>query len=418
MNEQLNRRGFLQSLTAGGLALGTGNVLGGRFERDLPVAGVVTVYKPNSHADVILGKILEGYDQKGGPGPSLKLASLYIDQPAGSQFGLDLAKRHGVPVFDTIAGGVTVGGNGIPVEGVISIGEHGDYPDHPKTGQKQYPRRRFFDEIVAQFRRHKCVVPVFNDKHLGWNWRDAKHMYDLAREMKVPFCAGSSIPVAWRLPSLKLPLGCQIEEAIAVGYGGSEAYGFHALEGLQCMVERRAGGETGVKSVQAVKGGAIWQAEKDGWFSRAVLDAAVRAQGTARTGDARKLLRPDSPFYLIEYRDGFRATLAMMNGVCRDFSFATRLAGEQKPRATWIKLDYTKPFGHFAWLLRGIEYLVHQRRAPYPIERTLLTTGILDRAMHSLAESGRRFDTPELAIPYQPTDWGYAHSKYPVVPAR
>lgn len=418
MNEHLNRRGFLQGLGAGALSLGVGGVHGGRFKTELPVAGVVTVYRPNSHADVILGKILEGYDQQGGPGPSLKLASLYIDQPEDSKFGLELAKRHGVPVFDTIAGAVTIGGDGIPIEGVVSIGEHGDYPSHPKTGQKQYPRRRFFDEIVAEFRRHNRVVPVFNDKHLSWNWSDAKHMYDTARDLKIPFSAGSSIPVAWREPRLELPLGCRIEEAIAVGYAGSEAYGFHALEGLQCMIERRAGGETGVKSVQAVKGEAVWQAEADGWFSREILDAAVRAQANAQTGDYRKLLRADSPFYLIEYRDGLRATLAMMNGVCREFSFAARLAGEQKPRATWIRLDYTKPFGHFAWLTQGIEHLVHRRRAPYPIERTLLTTGILDRAMHSLAERGRKFDTPELAIPYRPIKWGYADSKYPVVPDR
>jgi hypothetical protein len=419
MSDLLNRRSFLRrAALSGSVAFGSNDLFGKPFDRSLPVAGVVTVYKRNSHADVLLGKILAGYDQQGGPGPKLKLASLYIDQPASSKLGLELAKRFNVPVFKSIDGAVTVGSDSIPVGGVISIGEHGDYPDHSRTGQKMYPRRRFLDEIAATGRKHGRSIPVFNDKHLSWNWRDARHMYDVTRRLKMPFMAGSSIPVAWRAPALTLPRGCKIKEAIAIGYGGSEAYGFHALEGLQCMVERRSGGESGVRSIQAVTGDSIWQAERDGWWSRELLDAAVQVQPNARPGEYRKLLKPDSPFYLIEYRDGLRATLAMMNGICREFSFAATTDAHPKPQATWIRLDYKKPFGHFAWLLQGIEHLIHHRRAPYPVERTLLTTGILDRAMHSIAAGGRKFDTPELAIAYRPADWGYADRKFPGVAKR
>ena len=93
----------------------------------LPVAGVATVYRHNSHADVILGKILEGYNQKGGPGPALKLVSLYVDQFPEGDLSRDLCKKYDVPIFPTIEEAVTVGGNGIPVAGVLSIGEHGDW---------------------------------------------------------------------------------------------------------------------------------------------------------------------------------------------------------------------------------------------------------------------------------------------------
>ena len=377
--------------------------------KKLPVAGVVTVYKKNSHADVILGKILEGYDQQGGHGPALKLASLYIDQPDSSQLGLDLARKYQVRVCRTIAEAVN------STEGVISVGEHGDYPDDPKTGQKLYPRRRFFDEIAAAFRKQGRVVPVFSDKHFCPAWSDAKHMYDTARRMKIPFMAGSSIPVAWRLPELTLKRGSRIKEALAIGYGGKEAYAFHALEGLQCMIERRAGGETGVKSVQAVTGDAIWKAEADGLWSMDLLMAGLRSQPRAKTDRVRERLRKDSPFYLIEYRDGTRGTVAMMNGLTGEFGFAARVEGEAKPKATWIKLDYRAPFAHFAWLTQGIEHLVHERKSPYPVERTLLTTGILDRAIHSLVDNGRKIATPELNVNYQPANWGYADQDFPPV---
>src|SRR5207249_1234862 len=151
----------------------------------------------------------------------------------------------------TIEEAITLGGDGVAVAGVLSIGEHGDYPYTKDTKQHQYPRRRFFDEIAAAFRKYRRVVPVFNDKHLAYAWRDAKAMYDKARDLKIPFLAGSSLPVAWRSPALTLPKGCKLTAALATGYGGLESYGFHALETLQCMVERRKGGETGVESVQA-----------------------------------------------------------------------------------------------------------------------------------------------------------------------
>ena len=132
-----------------------------------------------------------------------------------------------------------MGSGKVAVAGVLSIGEHGDYPYTKDTHQHMYPRRRFFDAIADTFRKHKRVVPVFNDKHLAYAWSDAKHMFDTARKMKIPFLAGSSVPVAWRTAAADLQDGMPLTEAIATGYGGVESYGFHALEALQCMVERR-----------------------------------------------------------------------------------------------------------------------------------------------------------------------------------
>src|SRR5262249_42618035 len=149
----------------------------------------------NSHADVILGKILEGFDQDGGAGPALRLAALYTDQVPRTDLSRDLARKHGFRIAGSIEEAITLGTRRVAVAGGLAIGEHGDYPYTKDTRQHMYPRRRFFDAIVAAFRKYRRVVPVFNDKHLAYAWRDAKHMADTARAMGVPLLAGSSLPV-------------------------------------------------------------------------------------------------------------------------------------------------------------------------------------------------------------------------------
>lgn len=408
------RRSFLQA--TGGLvgSAWLSNHLHAEPAREkLPVAGVATVWRKNSHADVLLTKIFEGYNQDGGPGPDLRLASLYLDQTPANDLGRELAAKHGVHLAKSIEEAITLGKGEVSVRGVLNIGEHGDYPSTPDTKQHMYPRRRFFDEVVATFRKYKQVVPLFSDKHLAYNWADAKHMYDTAKEMKVPFLAGSSVPVGWRVPPLSLPMDCQIEEALSIGYGGLESYGFHAIEGLQCMVERRKGGETGVTSVRAVSGDEIWKAERDGLWSRSLLEAALSRLPTAKKGEPEKLLRANAAFYLIEYRDGLKATVAMCNGIAGDFAFAGKLKGEPQIASTWYQLQDGRPYGHFAYQLRAIDHLVHTGKPPYPVERTLLTTGILDAAMHSLAQGGQRRETPYLDVRYTAVDWPYAAGEAP-----
>ena len=97
--------------------------------------------------------------------------------------------------------------------------------------------------------------------------------------------AGSSLPVTWRLPSIELPLGCEIEEALMVGVGGSDPMDYHALEGMQCMVERRRGGETGVKAVQMIEGDAVWKAGERGPLVEGAADRGALAQRHAAGAD-------------------------------------------------------------------------------------------------------------------------------------
>jgi hypothetical protein len=379
------------------------------------VAAVVTEYRKWSHADVILGNLLEGYAPDRKTRPDLQLVSLYTDQVPKSDLSRGLAKKHGFKICETIAEALTLGGDKLAVDGVLSIGEHGDYPTNDK-GQHLYPRRRFFQEITAVFEKTGHSVPVFNDKHLAATWDDARWMYDRARKLMVPFLAGSSVPTAWRQPNLVLNKGCELQGAVEIGYGGLEAYGFHALEGLQCMVERRKGGETGVKAVTCHGEKKLWDVLDRYEWVKPVVDAAIKL-GNFRD-DLRAATGTGSALFEVEYRDGLRAFVTMCGswfkpGDSGAFIFAGQLKGEAKPAACEFHLQQGEPFSHFAELTRAIDSLIRTNHAPYPVERTLLTTGILDAAMTSHFKKGERIETPHLEIKYQPTEWGPATSPIP-----
>src|SRR5713226_2342098 len=126
------------------------------------VTAVVTEYRKWSHADVIVGKVLEGFNYDGGDGPNLRLVSLYVDQFPKGDMSRDLAKKYGFTIYDSIDGALTLGGKELAMDGVLCVGEHGTYP-HNDKGQILYPRRRFFEEVTKTFARCNKAVPVFND---------------------------------------------------------------------------------------------------------------------------------------------------------------------------------------------------------------------------------------------------------------
>ncbi|MBI1904130.1 MAG: hypothetical protein HYS13_23795, partial [Planctomycetia bacterium] len=193
---------------------------------------------------------------------------------------------------------------------------------------------------------------------------------------------------------------------------GLESYGFHALESLQCQLERRGekgakkARETGVAAVEAVSGDDILKAETDKRWSRELLEAALETGPRART--RRPDFAKDATFMLIDYVDGLRAAVAMNTGHQNEMTFAARIAGQKEPHATWFRLQDEAPFGHFGFLVKAIEEMIHTGKPSYPVERTLLTTGILDAVMHSAADGGKRIETPHLAISYEPADWPFA----------
>ena len=113
----------------------------------------------------------------------MDLVSLYVDQIGDRDLSKDRAKRFpSMKMYPTIAEALTLGGSKLAVDGIVVVGEHGRYPRNEK-GQTKYPRYEFFQEIFKVLRASGRAVPIFNDKHLSWNWDWAKEMYDTAREL-------------------------------------------------------------------------------------------------------------------------------------------------------------------------------------------------------------------------------------------
>jgi hypothetical protein len=320
-------------------------------------------------------------------------------------------------IYPTIADALTLGGNELAVDGILLIGEHGKYPTNEK-GQHLYPRYEFFKQIVSVFRTTGQTAPVFNDKHLSWRWDWAREMYDLSREIGFAFMAGSSLPVTWRLPSLDMPLGARVREAICIGYGGVDSYDFHALETLQCMVERRAGGEHGVRWLQAYRGDAFWQAHHQELWSRELFETALCRSHTltpARPGfnhlfptlDEMKQLVKDPIAYQYEHLDGLKSTMILLNGLVQDFNFAAHLEGRNEPLSTQMYLPMPRVqatlANFFSPLVNHIEQMFLTGQPSYPVERTLLTTGLVAAAVESLHQGQTRQETAHLSLAYQPT---------------
>lgn len=375
---------------------------GGHMETKKKVAAIITTYFPNSHADVIATKYMKGYptDEDFKP-PRVELVSIYLDQIDSRDIGVGLAEEHNVPIYPSIRQALTLGESELAVDGVLLIGEHGDYP-HNEFEQHMYPRRYMFEQICGVFASSGRSVPVFNDKHLAYNWDDAIWMYDRAKELNVPFMAGSSLPLSWRQPFLEHDLDTPLDSAVGIGYGGVESYGFHALETLQCMIERRKGGESGIVAVQCLEGDTVWEAAEKGEWSMSLAEAACH-QIKNRPDTSIVEGCPSPTAFLIEHTDGFKSAVLMLNGYVADFAYAGVIGEEIQ--ATEFYLQNGVPFSHFSYLSLNIEEMFLTGVPQYPAERTLLTTGVLDSIMHSRHQGHIRLETPHLEnIKYQSFD--------------
>ncbi|MBT3345520.1 MAG: hypothetical protein HN712_05995 [Gemmatimonadetes bacterium] len=367
----------------------------------LRVAAICTIYHAWSHADAIVTKFLKGMStDEGFFPPEVDIVSIYIDHILENDVGVGLAEECSIPLYPSIRRALHAGGNELGVDAVLLIGEHGDYPWNER-GRHMYPRRYFFEQIAGVFAESGRSVPVFNDKHFAYDFTDAKWMWDRAAELQIPLMAGSCLPLSWRRPWLEHDKGTRIEAALAVGYGGIEAYGYHTLETLQCMIERRGSGETGVVAVQCLEGGDVWDARDRGLFDADLAEAAGATAGTRREGRMEDVCQKPAVF-LLEHADGLRSAALMLDGYLNDWAYAARIDGQVV--ATEFFLQPDGPGASFGYLGRNIQDFFVTGMAPYPPSRTLLTTGVIDAAMTSRHEDHRRLETPWLNIAYESYD--------------
>jgi hypothetical protein len=429
----LTRRRFLgySALTPAVLAyrplLGMGQT---RAKGRIRIAVLGTSYHYGSAMQTIADRFFVGYPHEGDwHMPDAQIVSMYLDaRPHGGegvhgvvravpQDPADLsegrAKEFGFRICNNIPEALRCGGTKLAVDAVLTIVEQGDYPRNHKD-QILYPRYDFFQQCVQVFEEERRAVPYFNHESLSFSFPEAKSMVAASERLKFPLLAGSSLPVTWRIPDVDIPLGAKIEEAVMVGKGTIDGMDFDALEAMQCMLERRAGGETGVKAVQLLEGDDVWTAGESGRWSKELLSSALsrsdaiqgltvmdgRPQDMVAGGVLPQLVK-NPMAYCIEYQDGTRATMLMLNGANEDFVFSARVAGHGLV-ATQFFHSPPPNVTYSASLAAKIEEMFSSGTAPYPARRTMLVSGMLDACLNSRAHLNQRLETPQLEVHYKP----------------
>jgi hypothetical protein len=380
------------------------------------LAIVTTEWRYYSHAWHMGERFLTGYPLEGRwHRPALDVVSAYVDQFPENDLSRKRSEEFGFPIYASIAEALRCGGDKLAVDAVLIIGEHGNYAKS-EFGQTKYPRYEFFQQVTDVFRRDGRAAPVFNDKHLSWKWEWAVEMVELSRELDFAFLAGSSLPVTWRMPDLDMPYDAEVEEILGVAIGGVDSYDFHALEMMQCMAERRKGGETGVVAVQALRGDAVWKAMQSGDWQAGGWDPGLfeaclsRSQTLAQpetyshrfpSREQMQAWVKEPVAYRFEYADGLKATMLLMNGLVNDFTFAARLRGNSEPLSTLFYLPPNPNVVYSAALMSYAEKTFLSGQAAYPVERTLLTTGLVEAGVRSLGMDQQRLETPHLSVRYR-----------------
>ncbi|WP_339701819.1 hypothetical protein [uncultured Roseivirga sp.] len=359
-----------------------------------------------SHADWIVTKLLDGYWWKGEYMPSrVEVVAIYLDQYETSVLGQKVAKSKGIPVFKTVGEAVTLGGEELAVDGVVIVAEHGDYPKDLK-GRWLLPRWSIYQQVVKVFEQSKRAVPVFNDKHLSYEWDEAKWMFDKSRELNFPLNGGSSIPVYYRKPEKELDIDTPLKHSIVVGGASDEGGIFHCIDVLQAFVERRKGGETGVKSVQSIRGKETWEwVERNSWASK--LLEAVAEDFDLNPGHFQENNRAN--VCIVEYNDGTKGAVISGKGV--GWTFAGEIEGQNEPTIVSM-LGWAGPFDQYHasnaqphWITE----MMVTKKEPFNAERLLLSTGITNHYVESNWENGRysavgrRVETPYMNMTYRTT---------------
>jgi len=412
----LTRRSFLAASSSACAAISLSGLAAAQpAQSKKRLAVVTTLWNYRSHAWHMAERFLHGYPLEGRwHRPPLEVVSAYVDQRPSGDLSQRRSDEFGFKIYSTVAEALRCGSGKLAVDAVLLIGEHGNYPTNA-IGQKQYPRYELYSQIVKVFKEDGRTTPIFNDKHLSWNFAWAKEMVETARTMSFPLLAGSSLPVTWRMPAIDMPHGAEVEEVLGIAHGPVDIYDFHALEMIQCMAERRKGGETGVVRMHALRGDAVWDALAAGSWSaggcspRLFEACLARSQTLAQddvsshrfpTLDQMKQWTKQPVCYRFEYADGLRATMLQLNGLVKDFTFAAQVRGQREPLSTLFYLPDNPNVVYSAALMSKAEEMFTTGTAPYPVQRTLLTSGLVAAALQSLADN-KELQTPHLDVNYQ-----------------
>jgi hypothetical protein len=231
-------------------------------------------------------------------------------------------------------------------------------------------------------------------------------MFDKTRELNFPLTGGSSIPTYYRLPEIELDIDTPIKNSVVLGGAEDEGAFFHCVDVLQAFVERRKGGETGVKAVQCIRGPETWTWTVDHPWAGRLLEA-VRANFKLKPGHFQEVSKPN--VCIVEYNDGTKAAVYSARDV--GWTYAGEIEGRKDPSIISM-LGWPGPFSQYHasnsqphWITE----MMVTKKEPFNAERLLLSTGIVDYNMDSNWENGRysavgrRIETPFMNISYKCT---------------
>ena len=200
---------------------------------------------------------------------------------------------------------------------------------------------------------------------------------------------------------------------MVASYGNKEAYGYHALEVLQSVLEKREGGETGIASIQSWGGDKMWQAMEAGEWPAELLEEALSEQPLFRRArkyavktaefvegheaddelnEANKVVAAEKEdaaeavggvaalladsnavfpvmelvrsqckeplLYRVNYKDGTKGYVAQLDYGVSNWSYSLRLDDDELISAE-CGMDMGRPFKHFGTLVgfyRGYDY--------------------------------------------------------------
>ncbi len=377
------------------------------------VAVIATKYTKETHADVIVTRWLEPFpgDKELGWQPRTRIASMHVVQIPEDDISKALCEKHGVAHHDTVAGALTLGGSELAVDAILLIGEHGDYPLN-EFGQKLYPRKELFDEIVAVFRKSERVVPLFFDKHLSWNMKWAHEMYWTIKDMGIPFFGGSSLSHTPRFPAVQLPeTVADCPEILVIYWNSLEHYLFHSLEIADSILEQTGMDHCDVSSIVAWQEGGVWDALDREEFSGELLNAAAASVSPEAAGKIESFRQErGSPTcaFQIKYGNGRKITHFMQTDLIRKWCVALDLKNPDHIVGSYVDAGgRDRWFPHFGILDCLIEDFFLTGISPIPLERLYFSTMLTAACMQALSRPDTVFPTPWLKLPIE-REWNGA----------
>ena len=300
---------------------------------------------------------------------------MFVDQFPKNDMSRDLAKKHNFTIYDSIDGALTLGGK--------QAGGRWR-PVHRRARQVSHQRPRA-DPVSAaallrgRHRRLRQVPPVACRSSTTSIWPTTgptRWMYDRARELMVPFMAGSSLPVTWRRPSLRLDRRtaswwrlCRSATA------RSRATASTPWKDCNAWPSGARGGETGVRAVtvSARRGDVAGHGSRP-WSRRSCSNAAMEHVSGPRRGrlsqdhgeDQRRRRLPHRVSRRLQGGGGDAQRLGLRGRRRRLHVSPAGCAARTSPASTHFYLQQPDPFAHFAYLVRAIDSMIQTGHAVYP----------------------------------------------------